>query len=33
MSKDQPEDDPTKWAETCRWNYNLIQFNKIQSCV
>jgi len=24
LSKDQPEDGPTKEAETCRWNYNLI---------
>jgi len=24
MSKGQPEDGPTNWAETCRWNYNLI---------
>jgi len=24
LSKDQPEDGPTNWAETCRWNYNLI---------
>jgi hypothetical protein len=31
LSKGQPEDGPTNWAETCRWNYN--KFNKIQSCV
>ena len=30
LSKDQPEDGPTNRAETCHWNYNLIQFNKIQ---
>jgi len=23
-SKNQPEDGPTNWAETFRWNYNLI---------
>jgi hypothetical protein len=27
LSKDQPEDGPTNWAETCRWNYNLIYQN------
>jgi len=24
MSKDQPEDGPTNWGETYRWNYKLI---------
>ena len=25
LSKDQPEDSPTNWVETCPWNYNLMQ--------
>jgi len=24
LPKDQPEDGATNWAETCRWNDNLI---------
>jgi len=23
LSKDQPEDVPTNWVETCRWNFNV----------
>jgi hypothetical protein len=25
LSKGQPEDGPTNWAATCRWNYNLFK--------
>jgi hypothetical protein len=27
--KDQPEDDPTNWAETCSCNYNLIKYKVV----
>jgi len=33
LSKDQPEDGPTNTAKTCCWNYNVIEFNKMQCCV
>jgi hypothetical protein len=32
-SKDRPEDGPTNWAKTRSWNYSLMWFGKIQSCV
>ena len=33
LSKDQPEDGPTNWAETCRQNYNLIKYKVLLGCI
>jgi hypothetical protein len=33
LSKDQPEDCPTNWAETCHWNYNLIKYKVLPGCI
>jgi len=33
LSDDQPEDGPTNWVETCRWNYNLIQYKIVSDCI
>jgi len=29
LSKDQPEDSPTNKVETCRWNYNIINYKVV----
>ena len=33
LFKEQPEDGPTNWAETCSWNYSLIKYKVVYDCI